>query len=230
LISHKQLIQTLGASISACLFAASPISTAQMLKPQTEKDNPHANQITPIKVFSELKASLMQDLLLDKGFFVDGSVPRIIGGINSKPRSDSTETETFFLFSTTDNSCIEGGAMSWITRPNATTHITQTSGSLGFKIKNTDQFNDPKLTKECAEFNVDTLQSVFGKPKDIGEIFPKGQPPIVHRNVVFGPKIHPLGNTDLIFDLSDLKVNRLLKAEVIGDGVVRRIGIQVNTK
>lgn len=212
------------------LPAAHAETNAPTLRDSTAKSSTMFQPpITPKDVLLNLKYALEHDLLLRREFYAQENFRWFLGEHLVVPNANNSPTEQIFTLTkeaeTASNSCIESGGAQWSVWEGLA------GGGVGMRVRYTDKQTDPRRPEICTQLNVDTVQAVFGKPHVVVPIFPEdGTPPPHGRNIVFGAKTHPLGHTDIKYHWSDGKISRNASFEIMGNGLVRTLGIGSSEK
>jgi hypothetical protein len=186
---------------------------------------------TPKDVLLNFKYAVEHDLLLQRSFYEPENLRWFLGEYETVANPNNTPVEQAFSFTTVDSalhqSCIQSGSWVWYDIQKSSTQPAAILGSFGARLKYTDEHNDARRTPLCLQFNADTMQEVFGPPTKVSSLFPPdGLPPPHNRTgLVYGEKSHPLGHSDISYDLSDEKTRRKVSFEIIGNGLVHTIGV-----
>jgi hypothetical protein len=217
--------------LSFCLLTPSP-APANTLPMNFSMENPtmFRSPSTPKDVLLNIKHALENDLFVQEAFYTAENFRWFIGQHEVLANDDSHAGKKFVFPAKTNsasNSCIQSGGAVWFDRQKTAAGSIGVRSSFGVFIQYTDKQDDPRLQGICTQFNADTMQEVFGTPTEINDHFPKNGPPPLHgRSAVFGAKTHSLGQSDIDYDFSDSKIFRKISFEIIGNGMIRSIGVE----
>jgi hypothetical protein len=184
--------------------------------------------VTPEELLKNIKLALENNLFLREDFYTEDNFRRVFGDYAYSWRDNDAEHKFVDMEPTVQarpssqgHPCLKSGALSW-----GVNSVGGKARGWRARIVGSLLHADPR----CSSFSADLIESLFGKPTKVTAIFENNRPPPHGRNVVFGPKTHPLGHSDIEFDLGDAAISKIISFEIRGDGICTGFGLTVGDK